>query len=226
MNFEKLYERCKAADLPKSYQLVYLEHILELGPKTGHFDKKIFTEYLDCLDRKQYALMAGHEEEVKKFKDVKQQQQTQWRDYVFNQNYYSANHIPVGEESWQVYLNHFAEENKGDLSEFKKWFKPFYLKEYERRWQVLCADKGLEDLEDISLEYYESIANETKLEFAASNKECFGADEAVELQVVVKNIKLLQVNVFEFNTETYYMKNKSYFNNQVNLDGLEAAEKK
>lgn len=48
--------------------------------------------------------------------------------------------------------------------------------------------------------------------------------EDVSLQVIVKNIKLLHVKVFEFNTETYYKKNLQPFNTGVNLDGLEAAD--
>ena len=43
--------------------------------------------------------------------------------------------------------------------------------------------------------------------------------------VTVKNIKSLTIKIFEFNTETYYMKHKTVFNTGVNLDGLEAAEK-
>lgn len=49
-------------------------------------------------------------------------------------------------------------------------------------------------------------------------------EEEVSLQVIVKNINLLQIRVFEFNTETYYKKNLKPFDTTVNLDGLEAAE--
>jgi hypothetical protein len=41
---------------------------------------------------------------------------------------------------------------------------------------------------------------------------------------MVKNIKILHVKVFEFNTETYYKKNLKPFNTAVNLDGLDASE--
>jgi hypothetical protein len=40
--------------------------------------------------------------------------------------------------------------------------------------------------------------------------------------VIVKNIKVLFVKVFEFNTETYYKKELQPFNTGVNLDGLDA----
>lgn len=44
--------------------------------------------------------------------------------------------------------------------------------------------------------------------------------------MIVKNIKILHVKVFEFNTETYYKKNLQPFNTGVNLDGLDASESK
>ena len=44
------------------------------------------------------------------------------------------------------------------------------------------------------------------------------------MEVIVKNVKILHVKVFEFNTETYYKKNLTPFNTGVNLDGLDASE--
>jgi hypothetical protein len=62
------------------------------------------------------------------------------------------------------------------------------------------------------------------LEFNEGNKEVFKIEEEVELKVLVKNIKQLTVKVFEFNTETYYMKNKAVFNTGINLGGLDAQD--
>ena len=62
------------------------------------------------------------------------------------------------------------------------------------------------------------------LTFAESNKQNFSIEEAVSLRVAVKNVKQLVVKIFEFNTETYYMKNKAVFNTGVNLEGLEASD--
>ncbi len=46
----------------------------------------------------------------------------------------------------------------------------------------------------------------------------------MRLQVELKNVGILCIKVFEFNTETYYKKNKIEFNDsQVNFDGLVAS---
>ncbi len=78
------------------------------------------------------------------------------------------------------------------------------------------------DQDLISLDYYKQIADEVQLQFNKQNKELFKVDEVVSLEVVVKNIKVLFVKVFEFNTETYYKKELQPFNTGVNLDGLDA----
>ncbi len=67
------------------------------------------------------------------------------------------------------------------------------------------------------------MSDEVQLQFSKQNKELFTVDEDVSLEVIVKNIKILHVKVFEFNTETYYKKNLQPFNTAVNLDGLEAS---
>ena len=51
-------------------------------------------------------------------------------------------------------------------------------------------------------------------------------DEEVKLSIELKNIQTLYVKIFEFNTETYYMKTLQPFNTGVNLDGLIASIEK
>ena len=63
------------------------------------------------------------------------------------------------------------------------------------------------------------------LEFSKQNKESFQVEEDVALLRTLKNINTLHVKVFEFNTETYYLKNLQPINLAMNLDGLEATEK-
>jgi hypothetical protein len=45
-------------------------------------------------------------------------------------------------------------------------------------------------------------------------------EEEVRLSLELKNISILYIKVFEFNTETYYLKNRRPFKADVNLDGM------
>jgi hypothetical protein len=79
----------------------------------------------------------------------------------------------------------------------------------EKKWKVLLARDGLKSLDqnEISLDFYKGMADVVQLLFSKQNKEIFTVEEDVSLEVIVKNIKILHVKVFEFNTETYYKKN-------------------
>lgn len=57
-----------------------------------------------------------------------------------------------------------------------------------------------------------------------NNKENFGSKEEVKLSVAIKNIQILLVKVFEINTESYYKKNYTAIDSNINLDGLRATE--
>jgi len=56
------------------------------------------------------------------------------------------------------------------------------------------------------------------------NKKIFKHGEPVNLYVEIKNIKQLQVRVFEIQTENYYRKNLKDLEQTLNLDGLIATQ--
>lgn len=59
-----------------------------------------------------------------------------------------------------------------------------------------------------------------ELNILSSNKKTFRSDEAVSLDLQLKNIDKLTVKIFNFVPENYYLKNLAVFNNHVDLDGL------
>ena len=62
--------------------------------------------------------------------------------------------------------------------------------------------------------------DEKQITICKFNKEIFKHGEPVELYVEIKNIKQLQVRVFEIQTENYYRKNLKDIEQTLNLDGL------
>ena len=85
----------------------------------------------------------------------------------------------------------------------------------------MLSKDGMTSLgDDFDIEYYKSIADTVVLDFAEDNKEAFDIEEEVVLNLTLKNVSKLIVNIFEFNTETYYKKNMKPFDTSVDLDGL------
>jgi len=70
--------------------------------------------------------------------------------------------------------------------------------------------------------YYQRLKDRVEINFAPTQREYYGVDEAVSLQVDVKNVKTLLVKVFDINTFNYYQKTKREVDASINLDGLVA----
>ena len=71
-------------------------------------------------------------------------------------------------------------------------------------------------------EAFARLRDRVDIDFAHTNKADFGPDEAVKLDLYVKNVPTLLVKVFEINTTTYYRTQLKEVNTDVNLDGMVA----
>lgn len=181
-----------------------------MGTKTGTYSKAYFRDYLDMLDKHEVSIFNDYDSALKVYRTQQQSQQrrkqpTNWHQYIDNVRSSSTSH----NERIAEYLEYFCEHSQASLKEYYTDFKPIYLHSFEKKWKVYLAKDGLTSLDqsEISLDYYKQMQDSVSLEFSKKNKEQFDVSETVELEVVVKNIKLLHVKVFEFNTETYYKKN-------------------
>ena len=107
-------------------------------------------------------------------------------------------------------------------------FQESYLKQIERKVKVYLTDgTGLVGLEkELSPSEFKQIQDEVILRFTDSNQEKFRVEEAVHLELELKNINKLIVKVFEFNTETYYKKTMKPFDTSIDLQGLEPLQTK
>jgi|NOAtaT_6_FD_contig_81_2165674_length_1030_multi_2_in_0_out_0_1 hypothetical protein len=56
------------------------------------------------------------------------------------------------------------------------------------------------------------------------NKRTFERDEPVVIFLEIKNVPHIAVKIFDIVTENYYLKNRSEFNQHIDLDGLTANE--
>ncbi|KAL4487468.1 hypothetical protein ABPG72_006988 [Tetrahymena utriculariae] len=66
----------------------------------------------------------------------------------------------------------------------------------------------------------ENLVNSRQINIIDSNNRYIKGNEQVKLQVEIKNIQNLTVNIFEIKTENYYIEKKASFDNTISLDGL------
>ena len=73
---------------------------------------------------------------------------------------------------------------------------------------------------------YQALKDRIDLDFAETNKSRFAADDAISLDLFVKNVKTLIVKVYEINAANFYRQNQTDVNTDINLDGLVANQEK
>ena len=69
---------------------------------------------------------------------------------------------------------------------------------------------------------YQLLRDRVDIDFPATNKTLFAADEAVSMDVYIKNVPTLIVKVFEINTTSFYRDFDREVNTDIDLDGLVA----
>lgn len=66
----------------------------------------------------------------------------------------------------------------------------------------------------------QALRSRVDLDFAATNPAALGPEDAVSVDVFVKNVPELLINIFEINTENYYRTHGEQIGTDLNLDGL------
>lgn len=185
---------------------------LELDLDEGKFNKEMFYTYLRLPRNVAYINPIL-------VKNVRS------RSHIANLNANYANQVrllPVrnDEPLIQAYLHHFLLP-AADTKNFDAYVRDTYLK---RQFAIVKIINGVGDVERwasmLSPEEYKQVLNRIDIEFLSTNPEFFQPEDAVELELHVKNVDKLIVKVFEINTTNYYRKHKREIDTDVNLDGL------
>lgn len=220
-----------------------MAEIVMLEPKTGDYDADLFAEFVTkMVDKKKHAeifkqevlfdVITGLPIEEKKT-TTKKAGAANWNEYIKGVKFGQRNPRTDDVEANKLigkYLMHFCEIGKGSLAAFrdpKYEFEESFLKNAERQVRILQATNGLASLTDedeVTPQMFKAVADQVWIKFAEKNQENFEVQEEVVLETTVKNITKLEIKIYEFNTETYYMKHKAEFKDTINLEGLEASE--
>lgn len=152
---------------------------------------------------------------------------TQNTEYMvdFNQNYNGATGLPgIGSDEALIgdYLRHFFESEKG-YDAFKPYLREAYLRPIFAETKLLQGQGNLEQWYAwLDPAQVDALKNRVDLAFVPENKQRFALDEAVTLNVWVKNVDRLLVKVFEIDTRNYYQHFNQEINTAIDLDGLVA----
>jgi hypothetical protein len=189
-----------------------LYHQLQLAKLEGKYDRERFLEYLKLP--KQVSYIAA------KFMQVEANRRF---PSDLNANYEGALLLPpVGNDEPLVrdYLRFFLVDAQ-NTKEFEPYVNDVYLKHLLAEVKIV---NGLGEVETwaalLPPENFQQLKERVDLDFDPTNKVRFTANEAVTLNLQVKNVNTLIVKVFEINTKNFYRTTAREVDTDINLDGL------
>ena len=146
-----------------------------------------------------------------------------------NANYESQTMLPPifnDEPLVRDYFQHFFKDDES-FQPYTRFVRDTYVKSLFAETKIV---NGIGDQEQwysmLSPAEYQALKDRVDIEFLATNKSYFAAQDPVTLQLAVKNVSNLIVKVFEINTENYYRKELSEISTDINLDGLVANDER
>ncbi len=121
----------------------------------------------------------------------------------------------------RAYLMHFfsAEDSYQSYAEM---IGDRYLKRLFAETKILLGQGDMEQWYSLLNDpaYYESLKERVEIEFAPTQRVSFGSNEAVSMDVDLKNVNTLLVKVFAINAFNYYREQGKEVDASINLDGL------
>ncbi len=191
-----------------------LYHRLVFDRAQGIHDKDRFLAYLQLPRRQHYMAKALLErEDALRF------------PADLNADFTGVTLLPVvgvDEELVRGYLKHFL-VGADSPKEFEPYINDVYLRHLFAETKI---ENGLGDEEQwaslLPPELFRQLKDRIDIDFAATNKTDFAADEPVRLDLFVKNVPTLLVKIFEVNTLNFYRTHQREVDTDINLDGLVA----
>lgn len=129
---------------------------------------------------------------------------------------------PVGNDEPLVrgYLAHFFVKETA-YKPYTTYINDLYLKHLFAEVKIV---NGLGDVEQwaslLPPEQFQQLKDRIDLDFAPTNKTRYAADDAVSLDLDVKNVETLLVKIYEINTRSWYRAHHREVDTDINLDGL------
>ncbi len=192
-----------------------LYHLLALDRSEGTYSRSRFTEYLRLPRQTSYTRS-----------DYLNRDEHRYHQARLGEDFSGATELDaVGDDQELVddYLAHFF-AGDDDYKQYELYIRDTHLRRVFATTKILAGEGDMERwysmLDDPG--YYQALKERVDIEFAPQNSTAFAGEDAVSLDVQIKNVETLVVKVFEINTLNYHLARGREVDASVDLDGLVA----
>ena len=198
---------------PKNVSGILL-YILEINKEDNIYDKKPLLEYLKnpIVD------------------DDFIEQESIYINKIKNKNMCYLKSLSDISKDYSIKEHKFIEEllieflflNKAHIEDFMYIFKDKYLNRLGCIAKLLRGEEVKSEIYSkyLSKSEYDEIVKRTVIGILRQNKKEFKIDEEVKIDFYFKNIKSINLSIYEINTENYYLSKKAPLNSQINIEGI------
>ena len=205
-------------DIFKEYSSKYvpgiLLYILKINKEENVYNIKPFLEYLNSPIAESY----NNYQQERCYKNKITNNCRNTLIYIPDINFNIINKHKFIEDLLIDFLV-FDEAKKND---FITYFKEDYLDEID---YIAKMYKGEEVKYEVISSYlskieYEEITKKTEITICEHNPKEFKIDEEVKIDYDFKNIKSINISIYEINTENYYLEKKAPLNSLIDIEGI------
>jgi len=195
-----------------------LYHTLVLQRSQGVYDKALFAAYVALPRAVPYANPV--------YLDRAENRNVQAN---LGADFHAGTLLPaVGNDEPLVrsFLEHFF-LTEDTYHPYETWLNSDYLKQVFAETKIV---NGLGNMEQwysmLTPDALQALKERVEMDFDPTNKELFGPEEPVALDLQVRNVKTLLLKVYEINIASYYRTHGREIDTAIDLDGLVANEEK
>ena len=122
-------------------------------------------------------------------------------------------------------LIEFLVLNKAKKDDFSPFFKKDYLEKINLiadlyKGKEISSEKYKDYLKDSE---YDELVKKTEMTICEHNPKEFKINEDIKIDIDFKNIKSINISIYEINTENYYLETKAPLNSLFNIEGIIAS---
>ena len=206
-------------------------HKLLLDRSEGVFNKKLFMRYLAIPRIAYYSNMniqtkSGRRSKGQLGQKIQQlQQSTRFRSYRHPSELTNLSGIDSGSKIVESYLQHFF-ITETETTQYGEYLDKKFVNRQLAYTKILNQDVNAKRWYDLlTPSEIKNLKNRVDINFTPQNQKYFSVADDVKINVAIKNVKDLIVNVYQINTINYYQKHKQEIDTAINLEGLVANDK-